>query len=151
MRFSTQFSSLAKSAFAALILLLAASGVKAQTAYLTNFTNCDMDVEITGFTNCIPCTTFTVIVPANTTTAMAVPTGCAGAVKAKVLPTSCPSTAAALVETYACQCSAGSITDQDCFYMTSSCCEPVGTVILVGAQCYLSDMYVTITTGTSCP
>lgn len=69
MKTFSNFSTLAKTTLAAFVLLLASSGLKAQTVTITNFTTIEMIVNVYGTTTCIAgeydCEEF-IVVPAAT-------------------------------------------------------------------------------------
>ena len=124
-------------------------GLRAQTAYIYNNTDCDMVVLVYGMQNCEICGPENIVVEANSSESLTLTCG-ASAVGAVVSADVCPS-GSANVFTTACACSIpGSNTDSDCFTMTSDCCYPEGTPIRVGAQCYNNDVYVDISQNT-CP
>lgn len=69
MKFSTPFASIAKTAFAALMLFLISGELKAQDAIVHNFTGCDMVVVIYGTSDCstVACIQNAVVPPGTST------------------------------------------------------------------------------------
>lgn len=138
MSIKVNYSKPLKAAFALAVLLLMTPSLKAQSAFVTNTCGSSALVEVFSVNNCAFCATGSGTVVDGTITPDEIATSCDDAVYAEVTI----GVTVFTVEVKDCACPPGNITDTHCELIG-------GDYIYVVAQCYGSNIYISITSETS--